>query len=127
MSIDWLFDLERALENGKVVFACPSVGRNQWVMGKSVEELKRTAQRAADHKKLPVDIVRVISAHDAVAGDLFLVPTDIQDPGHRGEPNIKWSTVETKEAAEMLRDVRKGPSPIFAIQVEETVNPKESA
>ena len=127
MSIDWLFDLERAVENGKVVYACQGVGRNQWIMGKSIDELRRTAQRAADHKKLAVDIARIISVHDAVSGDSFLVPTEIGDPGHRGEPNIKWSTVETKEAAEMMRDVRKGPSPIFAIQVEETVQPRDAA
>ena len=53
-------------------------------------------------------------------------PTEIGDPGHRGEPNIKWSCVETKEAAEMMRDVRKGPSPIFGTQVEETVDPDEA-
>jgi hypothetical protein len=125
MSIDWLFDLERAIDNGKTIYGCQTVGRNQWVMGKSVEELRKTAQRAADHKKLAVDIVRIVSPHDAVAGDLFLIPTEIGDPGHRGEPNIKWTTVETKEAAEMMRDVRKGPSPIFAIQKEETLEPRE--
>jgi hypothetical protein len=124
MSIDWLFDLERAIDNGKTVYACQSVGRNQWVMGKSVDELRKVAERAVAHRKLAVDIVRVISVHDTVAGDLFLVPTDIGDPGHRGEPNIKWTTVETKEAAEMMRDVRKGPSPVFGIQVEVTIEPK---
>ena len=29
MSIDWLWDLERALENGKVYYACQTAGRNQ--------------------------------------------------------------------------------------------------
>ncbi len=123
MSIDFLFDLERSIEGGKEVFACPGIARNSWVFAKSVDELKRQAQRAADNRKMPVNIVRVISKNEAVAGDLFLVPTAIGEPGPRGEPNIQWTTVETKEAADMMKDVRRGPSPFFGMQSEETVNP----
>jgi len=121
MSIDWLLDVERALENGRDVFACPGAGRNQWQISKSIEELKKIAQRAADAKKMSVNIVRLALRQDAVAGDLFLVPTTIDEAGPRGEPNVKWSTVETKEAAEMMRDVKHGPCPFFAMQVEEVV------
>ena len=123
MSIDWLMDLERDIDNGKDVFACIGVGRNQWSFGKTVDDLKRVAKRAADNRKLPVNVMRIISKHDAISGDLFLVPTKIGDPGSRGEPQIEWSTVETKEAAEMMRDVRHGPSPFFGIQVVEAVAP----
>jgi hypothetical protein len=121
MSIDWLLDLERALENGRDLFACPGVGRNQWQVAKTVEELRKIAQRAADAKKMAVSIVRLALKQDATAGDLFLVPTGIEDTGPRGEPNIKWTTVDTREAAEMMRDVKHGPSPFFAMSVEETV------
>jgi hypothetical protein len=103
------------------VFACPGAGRNQWQISKSIEELKKIAQRAADAKKMSVNIVRLALRQDAVAGDLFLVPTTIDEAGPRGEPNVKWSTVETKEAAEMMRDVKHGPCPFFAMQVEEVV------
>jgi hypothetical protein len=127
MSIDFLMDLERNIDNGKEVFACPGVSRNQWIIGRPLDELKRSAKRSADHKKLPVNIVRLISKSDAIAGDLFLVPTQIGDPGPRGEPQIQWSTVETKEAAEMMRDVKHGPSPFFGMQVEETVPPSAAA
>ncbi len=127
MSIDWIFDLERDIENGREIFACPTVGKNQWLIGKTIEELRRTAKRAADNKKLAVSVVRLISIHDAVAGDLFLCPIAIGEPGPRGEPSIQWSTVETREAAEMMRDVKHGPSPFFAMQMVETVNPEVSA
>lgn len=127
MSIDWLNDLERAIDNGKEIFACPGVSRNQWMIGKSVDELSRQAKRTADSRKMAVSIVRLINKQDAVAGDLFLVPTKIEDPGPRGEPQIQWSTVETREAAEMMRDVRQGPSPFFAMQNETTINPTEAA
>lgn len=126
MSIDWLFDIERDIENGKELFACPGTGRNQWIIGKSVEDLKKHAKRAATTKKMAVQIVRLISKGDAVPGNLFLVPTSIDEPGPRGEPQIKWSSVETKEAAEMMRDVRRGPSPFFAMQVEESIDPDPS-
>lgn len=125
MSIDWLNDLERAVDSGREVFACPGVSRNQWMVGKSVDELKKFAKRAADNRKMSVQIVRLINRQDAIAGDLYLVPTKIDDPGPRGEPQVQWSTVETKEAAEMMRDVRQGPSPFFAMQNVTTVNPEE--
>ena len=121
MSIDWLMELERALENGKDVFACPSVGRSSWQISKSVDELRKVAQKSADMKKISVNIVRLVPKQDATAGDLFLVPTGIDESGPRGEPNIRWSTVETREAAEMMRDVRHGPCPFFAMQVEEVI------
>jgi len=126
MSIDWLLDLERALEHGKEIFACPGVGRNQWQIGKSTDELRKLAQRAADTKRMSVSIVRLALKQDAIAGDMFLVPTGIEDNGPRGEPNIKWTTVETKEAAEMMRDVKHGPCPFFAMQVEETIESGKS-
>jgi hypothetical protein len=125
MTIDFLNDLERALENGREVFACPGNVRNVWRMGKSVEDLRRDAQRAADARKMEVQIVRLILKNEATSGDLFLVPTSIDEAGPRGEPNIKWSTVDTKEAAEMMRDVRQGPCPFFAMQVEESIHPSK--
>ena len=123
MSIDWLFDLERDIENGKDLFACQGTGRNQYIIAKTVEDLRKHAKRAATTKKFAVQIVRLIPKGDAVAGNLFLVPTSIDEPGARGEPQVKWSAVETKEAAEMMRDVRRGPAPFFAMQVEQNIEP----
>ena len=124
MSIDWLCDLERDVDNGKDIFACPGTGRNQWILGRNAEELRKHAQRAANTKKLAVSIVRLVSKSEALMGDLFLVPTQIDEPGPRNEPTIKWSSVETKEAAEMMRDVRRGPAPFFGMQIQETFNPE---
>lgn len=126
MSIDWIQDLERSIDNGKDVLATQGPGRAEWVIGKPLAEIQKTAKRAAEHKKHPVSIVRLISKHDAIAGDLFLVPTQIEEPGPRGEPQIRWTAVETKEAAEMMRDVRFGPSPFFGIQTVETINPEKT-
>jgi len=125
MSIDWLLDLERDIDNGKDLYACPGTSRNQWIIKPEVEELQKFAKRSANHKKMPANIVRLMSRHDAISGNMFLVPTKIGDPGPRGEAVVEWSIVETKEAAEMMRDVRHGPSPFFAMDVESTVDPDE--
>lgn len=125
MSIDWLLDLDRMVDNGRVFYATQGPGRNQWVIGKNAQELEPVAKRAAAAKKVPIHIVRLVSPHDTMVGDLFLVPVEIGDPGNRGEPMVKWSTVDTKEAADMMRDVRQGPSPIFGMQIENTVEPEE--
>ena len=125
MSIDFLMDLERAIDGGKEVYACPGVARNQWHIEKNVDDLRKFAKRAADNRKRAVSIVRLIPKDDAIAGDLFLVPTRIGDLGARGEPQIQWSTVETKEAAEMMRDVRHGPSPYFGMQSVEEIEAAE--
>ena len=124
MSIDWLWDLERALESGKSYYACQTVGRSQWAIARSMDELRTAAKRAASHRKRAVVIVRLVSPHK-MASTLYLVPTEIGDPGPRGEPNVKWACVETKEAAEIMRDVRKGPSPIFGMQAEDTIVPDD--
>lgn len=122
MSIDWLNDLNREVSNGKAIFACPNIGRGQWAVSYELEDLEPVAKKSANYKKLAVTIYRVVSPHDTVIGDLFLCPTEIGETGNgRGEPDIKWSTVDTKEAAEMMRDLRHGASPIFGIQVEKEV------
>ena len=123
MSIDYLNDVERDIDHGKMLFACQGIGRNQWKITEDMGELEQLAKRAAEHRKMPVNIVRLINKLDAIVGDLFLVPTKIGDTGPRGEATIEWSTVETREAAEMMRDVRHGPSPFFGMQVERTVEP----
>lgn len=123
MSIDYLNDLERAIENGRDVYACPGIGRNQYMIAKSMDELRKVAKRVADTQKAPTNIVRLVPRSEAIAGDLYLVPISVEEPGPRGEPQIKWRPVETKEAADMMRDVRNGPAPYFAMQVQETIEP----
>lgn len=123
MSIDYLYELERQIDGGKIVYACPGTVRNQWLIAKSSDELKKPAQRAADVQKLPMQIVQLVPVSEAVAGDTFLVPIEVGDPGVRGEPQVKWKVIETKEAAEMFKDVRKGPPPFFGMKLIEEVKP----
>ncbi len=126
MSIDWLKDLERDIMYGKDFFATPGVGRNQWIISKDKDSLSAIARRTAEHKKIPVDIVRLILPSDVLSGEKFLVPIKIGEQGSRGEAAIEWVAVETREASELMRDLRYGQSPYFGMQVEETIEPKES-
>jgi hypothetical protein len=123
MSFEFLLDLERDIELGKEVYGCPSTGLKQWSFSnKGIEPLLKVAKRTANSTKMPVNIMRLDSRH-GVNALVLLVPVQIGDPGLRGEPQIKWSIVESKEAAETVRDIRSGPSPYFAVEVEQTINP----
>ncbi len=126
MSIDWLKDLERDITYGKDFYATPAVGKNQWVISQDKEKLFPIAKRTAEHKKIPVDIVRLVLPSDVLSGESFLVPIRIGDQGSRGEVAIEWVAVESREASELMRDLRFGQSPYFGMQVEETIIPKES-
>lgn len=74
--------------------------------------------------RTPVRIVRLIPPAEVTPGECFLVPTSVDRPGPRGDPQIGWSVVETKDAAELVRDVRPGPSPYHGMQAVETVAPE---
>lgn len=123
MSIDFLFELERIISSGQEVYACPAAQEKKWVISRSFDDVKKQAQRVAANRKQAVDIVRLVPYSEVMPGEMFIVPVGIDAVGPKGEPNIRWSTVESKEAAEMMRDVREGPSPFFGLQVYEQVAP----
>lgn len=123
MAMDYLNDLEHAIDNGSVLYACPSAHSNEWIISKSVDELRPKAQRAANMKKIDTSIFRLINRMDVGEGDCFLVVRKILEPGPKGEPHLHWTVVDTREAAEMLRDVSQGPSPYFGATIEETFKP----
>lgn len=124
MSIDYLEDLEQAVTNGRRFYACPGPNANEWFLSESLEELRPKAQRTADVRRFQCSIYRLVNKMETVAGDCYLVIRKILDPGPRGEPHFQWSVVDTREAAEMLRDVSQGPTPFFGAVSEETFNPQ---
>lgn len=123
MSLDYLEDLAAQIDRGKIYYACPGVQAGEWHLAGSVDELKNFAQRAANSRKMEVPIYRVVNMLDTVTGDSYLLVRKILEPGPRGEPKIQWSVVDTREAAEMLRDVSQGPTPYFGATVEQIVKP----
>jgi hypothetical protein len=126
MSIDYLEDLENAITNGRKKFACPGPNANEWYLADTVDELRAKAQRTADARRFQTHVYRLVNRMETVTGDSYLVVRKILDAGPRGEPHFQWSVVDTREAAEMLRDVSQGPTPFFGAVIEETFNPKQS-
>lgn len=124
MSIDYLEDLEASVTNGRAMFACPGPNANEWFLSEKVEELRPKAQRTADSRKFTTHIYRLVNRMETVTGDVYLCVRKILDPGPRGEPHFRWSVVDTREAAEMLRDVSQGPTPYFGAMIEETFEPR---
>ncbi len=126
--IDWLSELERAVDKGQRILACRDVAEKNWIIGRPIEDLRSVAQRVADAKKTEVNIVALLPKSEALIGEYYLVPTKIVDStDKRGNPQISWSLVDTKEAAEMMRDVKYGPSPYFGMQTVEVIKPNSAA
>lgn len=124
MSLDYLEEMERAINNGAQIYATPGQHMNEWHLARTPEELEAIAQRTANSRKYEVSIFRMINRMEAVAGDSYLVVKKIGDPGPRGEPHLQWTLVDTRDAADMLRDVSHGPSPYFGAAIEKTYKPK---
>lgn len=121
--IDWLSELERAVGRGQKVLACRDVNEKNWIIGRPIDDLRNLAKRVADAQKISVPIVALLPHTEAVFGEYFLVPTKIVDSHDRNAPPISWATVDSKEAAEMMRDVKYGPSPFFSMQTVEVIKP----
>ncbi|HQH26660.1 MAG TPA: hypothetical protein PLP17_04625 [Oligoflexia bacterium] len=124
MSIDYLEDLENAIDRGVSYFACPGTTSSEWHIASSLDELRQRAQRSANALKHDVHLFRIINKADVTTGDCFLVVKKILERGKHGEPRMQWVLVDTKEAAEMVRDVSQGPSPFFGATIQETFKPQ---
>ena len=124
MSIDWLDDLSRAIDNGKEVYMAPGLQNNEWLLAYSLEELRIKAQRTANSRKFQAHVYRLVNKMDTVSDDSYLVVRKILDPSPQGDPRFQWSIVDTREAAEMMRDVSRGPTPYFGAVVTETFEPQ---
>jgi len=123
MAMDYLTDLEHHVDSGRALFACQSHQGSEWYISTDIEELRPKAQRTANAKKYEVNLYRLVNRMDVGDGDCFLYVKKMLEPGPKGEPHLNWSVVDTREAAEMLRDVSQGPSPYFGATVEEVFKP----
>ena len=123
MSIDYLEDIERAISNGKELYVCPGVQSSEWEISEDDASLEKKAQRTANATKFQCHIYRLINKADALSDDSYLVVRKILDPSAKGEPRFQWGIVDTKEAAEMMRDVSQGPSPYFGASIHLTFQP----
>ena len=123
MSIDYLAEMEHEVDSGREIYACPGPQGNEWYISSDLEDLRKKAQRSASALKREVQIFKLINKMDTVSGDSYLAVRKILEPGPKGEPKMQWTLVDTREAAEMMRDVSEGPSPYFGTSIVATFLP----
>lgn len=119
MSMEYLEQLEVDINSGLPYYACPGSGANEWFISTDVEKCRQRAQRTANANRFDAIIYRLVNKMDTTTGDAFLAVRKILEVSSRGEPNIRWMLVDTREAAELLRDVSQGPTPYFGLVVDE--------
>lgn len=123
MSFTFLEQLESGIDGGVSYYACPGTGMNEWFISQEIEKCRQKAKRTANGQKHEATIYRLIDSNDVTHGDVFLVVRKILDMSARGEANIKWMLVDTKEGAELMRDISQGVTPYFGATFEESCQP----
>lgn len=123
MSMNYLEQLELEVLNGVVYFACECSANNEWFISEDLTRCRERAQRTANQRRLDIVVYRLVPRSDASPGDVYLAVRRILEPNAKGEPNIRWVIVDTKDAAELCRDVSLGTSPYFGAVVEDVLSP----
>ena len=126
MSLEYLEELVEKIDNGREYFTCQGQNVHQWHIANSILELRPKAQRAANLKRYPVNIYRMANGMGNTNCDSFLIAKKIVPTGADQQPHIEWAIVDTRQAAETVRDVTYGPSPFFGLVLEETIKPEKA-
>lgn len=126
MSFEYIEDLANQVDDGNDIYGCPSQHSSKWFISEDLCDLRIKAQRAADVRRYDVNIYRLVNPSETVNTDSYLIVTKIGEPGLRGEANVSWTLVDTKEAAMTLRDVSQGPTPFFGAVLQETFKPQSA-
>jgi len=113
MSYEWVEELAGKIDDGEEYYACPGTMRDEWHVSPEYEELEKKAERAAGAVRREVHLYRLVNADQASNKDSFLIVKDFVEHGSRGEIKVQWAMVDTKDGAELMRDVSYGPTPFF--------------
>ncbi|MCB0343923.1 MAG: hypothetical protein KDD66_02350 [Bdellovibrionales bacterium] len=124
MAFDYLEELEEQINRGVAWYCCPGKAAGDWHLAKTADELNEACQTAANLYLFEQSIYKLKPSADSGGEDRYFVCKKILEPGARGEPNLHWMIVDTKDAAELLRDVSQGPSPYFGATVVKSCQPK---
>jgi hypothetical protein len=122
MSLNYLVELEERITNGRAYFACQGIMSGEWHIADSLDTILKAAERTSASRMAPVEVFRLVSRMEVVAGDSYLVATKILESEPGAAPAFRWAVVDTPEAAEMVRDVSEGPTPYFGVVVHTTVS-----
>lgn len=126
MSLDYLEDLLAAIDLGREYYTCQGQNANQWHISTSIKDLIPKAQRSANVKKYPVSIYRMSNGQKAANVEAFLVVKKIIPNSTQSDPHLEWVLVDTRQAAETVRDITFGPSPYYGLLQEEVIKPQKA-
>jgi hypothetical protein len=121
MSADFLTALEDAIEHGKSFYACAET--TGFLVSSSLKDVQSFAKKSADSRGVESIIFRLVNRLSTTTGDSYLIAKKFLEPGANGEARILWAMVDTREAAEMMRDISDGPSPYFGVTVQQVIKP----
>ncbi|MDR2337169.1 MAG: hypothetical protein LBE20_00785 [Deltaproteobacteria bacterium] len=124
MYFDYLEELELRIESGDVIYACQGQGTHQWHIGESLEDVSNKAQLVANLKKYPMPVYQLISGSEATPESYLVVKKVVLSSV--GDPQrYDWVQVDTRQAAELVRDVAHGATPFFGLITESTIKPNK--
>lgn len=125
MSIEYLEELAGRVCLGAEVYACSLPTAGEWVLSLDKDALREEATRYAEARPGPATVYRLLPPDALVPTDGYLVALKLhagrEVSGRIDQRTIDWGIVDTREAAELLRDVSCGPTPYFGVVVEEVV------
>ena len=122
MFFEFLERLERVILNEEEVYACQGVGTYQWYIEYDIDDIVAKAQATANVKKYPIPIYRISRGEDINPSESYLVVKRVIMSAV-GDFLYEWVQVDTREAAELVRDVTHGATPFFGLVTEQIVKP----
>ena len=122
MFFEFLERLDRQILSDENVYACQGFGTYQWYIEQDLDEMIEKAQATANVKKYPITIYRVSRGEDINPSESYLVVKRVI-MSVVGDFMYEWVQVDTREAAELVRDVTHGATPFFGLVTETIVKP----
>lgn len=114
-------ELESQVHGGVELFCSIDPRSGQWAFARTVEALLPSARQFVMKRMLPGTIYRLVAPAEATTGDQYLYVRKVEPQPSGAGITYHWGIVDTREAAEMMRDVSEGPLPYFGATVVEVV------
>ena len=119
-------EMEQSVLAGRTLYAVPGLTVGKWDIASDREVLMSRVQLNANSRGEEVPIFRLVSPDEAGDGDSFLFVRRILESNSPRVPYLlQWALTDTREAAELLRDVSSGQTPYFAVTVDTSCQPAE--